>query len=214
MKSKPRVEIRGFTAKYYDSLMNAITLGRYSLFIQKVISLMKIKPGNKIIDLGAGTGRNACLMLDRLSIKGEFVGFDISEEMIDQFNKRCSGFSNAIIIPRRIEQDLGYKMYFDKAFISFVLHGFPQEKRQNIIKNIFKALKKDGEFFILDYNEFQLKEMPFYFKIPFKLVECPYAFDFIEKDWKSILAGEGFDYFEEYFFFNKYVRLLKAKKIP
>jgi ubiquinone/menaquinone biosynthesis C-methylase UbiE len=213
MNSKPRVEIRGFTAKHYDSLMNTITLGRYSLFIQKVISLMKIRPENKIIDLGAGTGRNACLMLEQLSIKGELVGFDISEEMIDQFNKRCSVFTNAIIIPGRIEQDLGYRTHFDKAFISFVLHGFPQNKRKNIIKNTFEALKKDGEFFILDYNEFKLKEMPFYFRIPFKLVECPYAFDFIEKDWKVILAGYGFDHFEEYFFFKGYVRLLKAKKI-
>jgi len=176
MDSRPRVEIRGLTARYYDSLMNAATLGRYPLFLQKVISLMKIKPENKIIDLGAGTGRNACLMLDRLSLKGELVGFDISEEMIDQFNKRCSVFPNATLVTGRIEQDLGYKMHFDKAFISFVLHGFPQDKRKNIIQNTYEALKKDGEFFILDYNEFKLKETPFYFKITFKLIECPYAF--------------------------------------
>jgi demethylmenaquinone methyltransferase/2-methoxy-6-polyprenyl-1,4-benzoquinol methylase len=104
-------------------------------------------------------------------------------------------------------------MYFDKAFISFVLHGFPQEARKQITRNAFKALKKNGEFFILDYNEFSLKEMPFYLKIPFKFAECPYAFDFIEKDWKKILAGEGFSYFEENLFFKKYIRLLKAKKI-
>ena len=174
---------------------------------------MEIKPNDKIIDLGAGTGRNACLMMKQLSTKGELVGLDISEEMIVQFNKNCAEFSNAKVIYKRIDQDLDYEMYFDKAFISFVLHGFPQEARKQIIGNAFKALKKNGELFILDYNEFSLKEMPFYLKIPFKFAECPYAFDFIEKDWKKILAGEGFSYFEEYLFFNKYIRLLKAKKI-
>ena len=208
-----KVEIRGFVAKHYDTLMNVITLGRYSFFIQKTILLMIIKPNHKIIDLGAGTGRNACLMMKQLSTKGAVVGLDISEDMIVQFNKNCAEFSNAKVIYKRIDQDLDYEMYFDKAFVSFVLHGFPQEARKQIIGNAFKALKKNGELFILDYNEFSLKEMPFYLKIPFKFAECPYAFDFIENDWKKILVGEGFSYFEEYLFFNKYIRLLKAKKI-
>jgi len=209
-----KVEISGIVAKYYDKLMNVITLGRYSFLIKKIILLMKIKPNHKIIDLGTGTGRNACLMMKQLSTKGELVGLDISKEMISQFNKNCAGFSNAKVIHKRIDRDLDYEMYFDKAFISFVLHGFPQEARKQIIRNAFKALKKNGEFFILDYNEFSLKEMPFYLKIPFKFVECPYAFDFIEKDWKKILSNEGFNYFEEHLFFKKFIRLLKAKKIP
>ena len=208
-----KVEISGIAAKYYDTLINAATLGRYSSFIQKIIWLMEIKPNDKIIDLGAGTGRNACLMMKQLSTTGELIGLDISEEMIVQFKKNCAGFSNAKIIYKRIDQDIDYEMYFDKAFISFVLHGFPQEARKRIIRNAFRALKKNGEFFILDYNEFSLKEMPFYLKIPFKFVECPYAFDFIEKDWKKILAEEGFSYFEEYLFLKKYIRLLKGKKI-
>ena len=208
-----KVEIHGFVAKHYDILMNTITLGKYSSFIQKIIRLMKIKPEHKLIDLGAGTGRNARLMMEQLSTKGELVGLDISEVMIAQFKKNCTEFNNAKVINKRIDKDLDYEMYFDKAFISFVLHGFPQEARKQIIRNAFKALKKNGEFFILDYNEFSLKEMSFYLKIPFKIVECPYAFDFIEKDWKKILAEEGFSYFEEYLFFKKYIRLLKGKKI-
>ena len=174
---------------------------------------MKIKPEHRIIDLGAGTGRNACLMMKQLSTEGELVGLDISEVMIAQFKKNCAEFDNAKVINKRINQDLDYKMYFDKAFISFALHGFPQEARKQIIRNAFRALKKNGEFYILDYNELSLKEMPFYLKIPFKFVECPYAFDFIEKDWKKILAEEGFNQFEEYIFFKKFIRLLKGKKI-
>ena len=212
MDPKSKVEIRGFTARHYDALLNTATLGIYTSFIQKVISLIKIEPGNKIVDLGAGMGRNALLMMKHLFPEGELVGFDISKEMIDQFNKNCSSFPNVRLIQRRIEQDLGYRNYFDKAFIPFVLHGFPQKKRQNIIGNVFKVLKNDGEFFILDYNELPLKEMPFYLKIPFTIIECPYAFDFIERDWKGILSGIGFSNFEEHFFFKKIIRLLKAKK--
>jgi ubiquinone/menaquinone biosynthesis C-methylase UbiE len=208
-----KVEIKGFIAKYYDALLDLVTFGIYPSLIEKVIRLMRIKSNDRIIDLGAGTGRNACLMMKYLTKKGELIGLDISNEMIAQFKKRCSGSINAKIINQRIDKPLPYEDEFDKAFISFVLHGFPQEVRRQIIRNAFKALKKDGEFFILDYNEFSLKEMPSYLQIPFKLIECPYAFDFIEKDWQQILTEEGFNCFDKHLFFCGYIRLLRGVKV-
>ena len=207
-----KVEIHGFVAKHYDILMNTITLGRYSSFIQKIIWLMKIKPEHKIIDLGAGTGRNACLMVKYLSSKGKVVGIDISREMISQFQKKCAAFPNAEIIYARVDQSLPFKGEFDKVFISFVLHGFPQNIREVIVKNAFEMLKSDGDFYILDYSEVSFKLLPFYGKALFKLIECPYAFDFIERDWEHILENHDFCGFEEFFFFKDYVRLLKAQK--
>jgi demethylmenaquinone methyltransferase/2-methoxy-6-polyprenyl-1,4-benzoquinol methylase len=168
-----KVEVRGFIAKHYDKLIDTITVGKYSSLIQKAIRLMGIKPTDKILDLGAGTGRNACLMTKYLSGRGELVGLDISKEMSIQFKKNCAGYPNVKIIQKRIDKDLAYEGYFDKVFISFVLHGFPQKVRKQIVRNAFKALKKKGEFFILDYNEFSIKEMPLYLRIPFKLIECP-----------------------------------------
>ena len=208
-----KVEISKSTAKYYDKLMDIITFGGYSFFIKKAIRLINIKSNDRIIDLGAGTGRNACLMMDYLSVKGELIGLDISSEMVAQFETRCANFTNAKIINQRIDKPLPYENEFDKVFISFVLHGFPQGVRRQIIRNAFKALKKNGEFFILDYNEFSVKEMPFYLKIPFKLIECPYAFDFVEKNWQKVLAEEGFSHFEKHLFFRSYLRLLKGVKL-
>ncbi|NMG83067.1 MAG: methyltransferase domain-containing protein [Methanosarcinales archaeon] len=207
-----KVEISGFIARYYDMSMDVISLGSYFSMIRKAIQLMHISPSDRILDLGAGTGRNACLMMKYLSTNGELIGIDISKEMIAQFKKRCASLANAKIVNQRIDKSLAYEDEFNKAFISFVLHGFPQEVRRSIIRNACKALKKHGEFFILDYNEFSLKEMPLYLKIPFKFIECPYAFDFIEKDWQKILAEEGFNRFEKHLFFGGYIRLLKGVK--
>jgi ubiquinone/menaquinone biosynthesis C-methylase UbiE len=208
-----KIEISGFGARHYDVLLDIITLGRYSLMLKKAIQLMDIKQGDKILDLGAGTGKNSCLMQKYFSSSGELIGLDISREMISQFEKNCADFSNMKIINTRIDQDLVYKNHFDKVFISFVLHGFPQRIRHIIIRNAFKALKKGGEFCILDYNEFSLNEIPFYLNITFRLMECSYAFNYIEKDWKKILSLHGFDDFQEHLFFNNYIRLLKGVKV-
>jgi len=208
-----KVEIRGFMARYYDIGLDIATLGSYLPFIKKVIRMAKIKPDDRILDLGAGTGRNACLMAKYLSEKGELIGVDISKDMIAQFEKRCANFPNVKIINRKINQTLPYKNDFNKVFISFVLHGFPQNARKVIIENAFQSLKQNGEFLILDYNEFSLSDIPFYFRLAFKLMECPYAFDFIEKDWKKILANAGFNNFREHFFFGNFIRLIRAVKL-
>ncbi len=200
-------------ARYYDIGLDIATLGSYLPFIKKVIRMAKIKPDDRILDLGAGTGRNACLMAKYLSEKGELIGVDISKDMIAQFEKRCANFPNVKIINRKINQTLPYKNDFNKVFISFVLHGFPQNARKVIIENAFQSLKQNGEFLILDYNEFSLSDIPFYFRLAFKLMECPYAFDFIEKDWKKILANAGFNNFREHFFFGNFIRLIRAVKL-
>jgi len=208
-----KVETKGFMAAHYDALLDLATFGRYPLFIEKSIRLMGIEPTDRILDLGAGTGRNACLMMKYLSKEGELIGADISEEMISQFKKKCANFPNAKIIHARVDQSLPFKKEFDKVFTSFVLHGFPQNIREVIIKSVFEVLKVNGSFFILDYNEFSYNKTPFYLKAPFNLIECPYAFDFIERDWKSILTNNNFGSFKEFLFFKNYVRLLKAKKL-
>lgn len=208
-----KVETPGSIARHYDILLDIATFGKYLPFIKQVISIANIKPDDRILDLGAGTGRNACLMAKYLSEKGELIGVDISKDMIAQFEKRCTDFPNVKIINRRIDQTLPYKNDFSKVFISFVLHGFPQNARKVIIENAFQALKQNGEFLILDYNEFSLPDIPFYLRLAFKLMECPYAFDFIEKDWKKILADIGFNNFEEHFFFRHFIRLLRAVKL-
>ena len=207
-----KVEIHGFEAKHYNSIMDILTFGKYSGLMRRAIELMKIEQSDKILDFGAGTGKNGCLMAKYISQDGEIVGLDISDEMISQFERRCKDFPNVKISNRRIDQPLDYDGYFDKVFISFVLHGFPQDARMQIIKNAFNSLRAGGEFFILDYGEFSLDDMPFYLKIPFKIAECKYAFDFIKRDLAKMLESEKFTVIDKYSLFGKYIVLMKARK--
>ena len=45
---------------HYDAILDIATFGKYSPFIEKAIEMMRIRPQDKILDLGTGTGRNAC----------------------------------------------------------------------------------------------------------------------------------------------------------
>jgi len=207
-----KVEIQGFMACQYDKIMDIMSFGLYDKFIKRAVKNLNIQPDDFIVDLGCGTGRNACLMHAYLSKKGILIGMDISDEMGVQFKKKCMKYDNVSFRKRRIDIPFELEKPIDKAFISFVIHGFPHEVRLNVIENVYNSLKPGGQFCILDFNEFSLKDMPFYYRIPFKLGECPYAFDFIKRDWKAILRDKGFIDFDEHFMFKNYVRLLVAHK--
>lgn len=206
------VELNPFTAKNYDKVMNVGSLGMYRSFIKKVIRNMEIHADDQILDLGCGTGRNAGLMSAYLNGKGRITGLDISEDMEKQFSKRFKNDNRVEFINRRIDQPLDLQKSYDKVFISFVIHGFPHEVRDIVIKNAFNQLKPAGVFFILDFAEFDMDKMPGLHRLIFKKVECIYAFDYIKRDWKEILKGYGFESFNEHFYFKKYVRLLIAVK--
>ncbi len=206
------VELKKFTEKNYDTVMNFGTLGLYQGFIKKAIYHMNIQPDNHILDLGCGTGRNAKLMSDYLNDKGHITGLDISELMEKQFRYKFKKDKRGEFIKQRIDLQFNLQHTYDKIFISFVIHGLPHEIRSIVIQNAYNHLNPGGKFFILDFAEFDMDKMPWLHRFIFKKIECKYAFDFIKRNWKEILISYGFDHFTEHFYLKKYIRLLSTQK--
>ena len=49
---------------------------------------------------------------------------------------------------------------------------------KNNTRNVFKHLKPGGSFYMLDFSEFNMDEIPALHRYIFKTVECKYAFDY------------------------------------
>jgi ubiquinone/menaquinone biosynthesis C-methylase UbiE len=177
------VELNTFIAKNYDKIMSIASFGFYRRFIQRAIAKMDIQYGDKILDLGCGTGFNACIMAEYLGDNGEITGMDLSPIMESQFNKKCAKYQHIKFIRKRVDLPFSLSEQFDKIFISFVIHGFPHKVRHTVLKNVYKHLKPCGAFFMLDFAESNMNDMPIPYRLIFKNMECKYAFDFIERDW-------------------------------
>ncbi len=210
-RSVSKVEVTGSEARHYDFFMNVITGGTYPFFIRRSVQEMHIQPEDKILVLGAGTGRNISLMNKYLSEGAHVLGLDIGPEMLEQAQRRFTDHPYVSIENQSIVEPLPYQGEFDKVFISFVLHGFIQEDRLKIIANAQRALRPGGEFIILDYNQFDMEHSPRLVQFIFKM-ECPLATDFVERDLESILREQGFDKFRTHPHYRGYVRLLAAQK--
>jgi demethylmenaquinone methyltransferase/2-methoxy-6-polyprenyl-1,4-benzoquinol methylase len=189
-----------------------LSLGQYSHFIKRVVDKMGINPGQSILDLGSGTGKNDCFMAEMVGAQGRIVGLDISDEMISRARERCRGYPNVIFEKQRIELSLPYKDEFDKVFISFVLHGFEDDQKVGIICNAYQALKTGGSFYVLDYAEFDIDRMWLPLRCAFARWECQLAVEFLKLDIKGMLCTQGFTDVKEVFFLRRHLRLLSAVK--
>ena len=210
--ARSKVEIGPAGARYYDLFLNVLSLGQYSHFIKRIVDRMSINPGQSILDLGSGTGKNDCFMAEKVGSHGRILGLDISDEMISRARERCRGYSNVIFEKQRIELSLPYKDEFDKVFISFVLHGFEDAQKVGIISNACRALKPGGTFHVLDYAQFDIDRMWFPLRWAFVRWECQLAVEFLELDIKGMLRGQGFTDFKEEFFLRRHLRLLSVVK--
>jgi ubiquinone/menaquinone biosynthesis C-methylase UbiE len=213
MSQRSHVEVGERAARHYDLTMDLLLVGRYQAFIEKAIERMDIRQEDVILDLGSGTGRNICVMLKFLGPTGRVVGVDISQEMLRQAQQRCQAHPQVSFLNRRIEEALSFHEEFDKAFISFTLHGFEDEDKERVIANAHQALKPGGVFWLLDYNEFDLDRQWFPFRWAFRRFECELASEFLSLDLKGMLAGHGFGNFVPHPFLRGYVRLLGAEKL-
>ncbi len=210
-KDTPDIEITGFEARFYDFFINVGTAGLYAGLIRRVISDMLIDAQDRILDLGAGTGRNALLMRKYLN-GGTITALEISPEMKRLFAKKCGRYKNISLEDIRIECPLPFRDEFDKAFISFVVHGFEQEGREKILTNAYRALHTGGRLFIFDWNEMILKKQGPGMKAFFKYIECSPARDFITRDFKKVLEKIGFHHVDSRLYFKKRIRLLYGTK--
>ncbi|WP_457596362.1 class I SAM-dependent methyltransferase [Hydrogenimonas sp.] len=207
-----KVEVTGLEARYYDRLMDLVTLGWYPRFIEKAVADIGLKPGERVLDFGAGTGRNALLMRRYIGEEGGITALEIGEEMKAQFIEKTAPYPNIELIDRRIDEPLPYENEYVVVFISFVLHGFVQELRDVIVQNAYRALKPGGRFAILDYANFDVDKAPWYIRFAIRKIECPLAEDFIRRDTRVMLEAHGFGRFEEHLYFGGHLRLLKAYK--
>ncbi|KAK2720849.1 juvenile hormone acid O-methyltransferase-like isoform X2 [Artemia franciscana] len=120
------------------------------------IGEMEIKPGERILDIGCGTGEiTRGLLAEWLSSASEIVGVDISWTMIEFARKFCT-FPNLngpnvvykqMDIERTIEPRMLFPEGFDKIFSFYCLH-WTTDLRQ-VLDNIYDLLKPGGETFLV-----------------------------------------------------------------
>lgn len=110
----------------------------------------QIKPGDVVIDLGSGAGNDCFIARAQTGATGKVIGIDFTEAMIAKARENADklGYNNVEFRQGDIEQMPVGGGVADVVVSNCVLNLVPN--KQNVIREIFRVLKKNGHFSISD----------------------------------------------------------------
>jgi ubiquinone/menaquinone biosynthesis C-methylase UbiE len=141
----------GYMARYYDMVMVLLTLGREKTLRGKTLDLAHIKPGDKVLEIGCGTGTLTLAAKTRVGVSGEVVGIDIAPEMIEVARRKAVRKSIDVLFQVGGLENIPFPdNRFDTVMCSLMIFHMPDEVRGKGFKEIYRVLKSGGHLFIID----------------------------------------------------------------
>jgi arsenite methyltransferase len=118
---------------------------------EKTIRRMGLRPGERILDLGCGSGW-ATRLLARMTGKNpqdssQVVGVDISDEMIRQARDASKEFDNVTFVVASAAQIPWGEDYFDKVLSVESFYYYSDQDRA--LDELFRVMAPQGRLFIL-----------------------------------------------------------------
>lgn len=130
-------------------------LGKLQNLRKQAIHSVGLNQGDTVLDLACGDGVNFQLMERIIGLEGNIIAFEYSKEMLGFAKKRADLKTWRNI--QFIQGDAAYMELpnnsLDGAFCSLALSVIPDHK--TTIKNVFKALKNEKHFVVLDAKLFE-----------------------------------------------------------
>src|SRR5690349_10334794 len=118
---------------------------------EKTIRLMDLRPGERVLDLGCGSGW-ATRLLARLVGDGpegfgQVVGVDVADEMIRQARAESSDFDNILYVWGSAQQIPWEENFFDKVLSVESFYYYADQERA--LHELFRVMAPRGRLFIL-----------------------------------------------------------------
>lgn len=122
---------------------NASEIEQPSLFAQTIgADLEKMRT---LLDLGCGNGRDS-LYFHSLGLN--VTAIDASNGIISELQNTYANESICFICDDFVCSSMIYAGQYDYCYSRFSLHAINEEQETDLIKNVYKVLKKGGKFFI------------------------------------------------------------------
>ncbi len=140
-------------ASQYDIHTSLMGLGVNGSNSRMVVELAKVKPGDKILDVGCGTGNLTLTAKKYAGPSGSVYGIDASPEMIEEARKKAKRSG----LPATFEIGLIEKLPYPDATLDIVInrlvvHHLPDDLKRRGFAEIFRVLKPGGRLFLVDFN--------------------------------------------------------------
>ena len=140
-------------AWFYDLFIRVIFSGKVSIMMKSTVKLANIQSGEKVLDVGCGTGTLAILAKQTTGQNAEIYGTDAAPEMINRAQQKAQQDNIEIDFQTGLVENIQFPDdTFDLVMNSLVMHHLPADLQQKALMEIYRVLKPGGRLLIVDFE--------------------------------------------------------------
>lgn len=139
-----------FLTPFFDFIQKYIVRDvRYKTLL---IEQANIQPGQKVLDLGCGSGTLA-IMAKEAQPKADVTGLDADPQMLKFAIDKSAEKKTAVKFDVGFTNELPYPdASFDRVASSIMIHHLKTSEKEATAREVFRVLKPGGELHIIDFG--------------------------------------------------------------
>ena len=136
--------------RLYDIVVDVFFFGRRRATFQALIGAAGVQPGQRVLDVGCGTGYFARLLARAVGPDGLVVGIDPSTEMIAHARRKAGRAGNCQFRVGTAESLDFPDDHFEVVVSSLVLHHLPEDLRVPALREMRRVLRPGGTLLVAE----------------------------------------------------------------
>jgi ubiquinone/menaquinone biosynthesis C-methylase UbiE len=150
-KGAPGLVLHG--AGRYDLTVWLMTLGHEVAFRERILELVNLQRGERVLDVGCGSGSLAIAAKRQVGSAGAVCGIDASVEMITRATAKAGKAGLTVGFIEAPAQALPFTDgSFDVALSTIMLHHLPRKGREQTITEMRRVLRPGGRALIVEFT--------------------------------------------------------------
>ncbi|MDA8083135.1 MAG: bifunctional demethylmenaquinone methyltransferase/2-methoxy-6-polyprenyl-1,4-benzoquinol methylase UbiE [Nitrospiraceae bacterium] len=193
-------EIFASIASDIDFLSSFFSFGLDQRWRRRLVSLLDLKGGERILDVCTGTGKLAFLLARKVRKGGSVRGVDFSREMLGEAQKKLGARSPNISFGFSDAKALDFaENSFDAVTVSFGMRNIPDTA--SALRQAFRVLKPGGRFCCLEltpptdrrvkplYEVYCFRVMPF---IAMRVLKTAVPYNYLPRSIRAFPSRDEF----------------------
>jgi len=138
-------------ASFYDPLVWLLSFGKGRAMRKETAERAQIKPGDRVLDVGCGTGDLTAAAKALAGPTGEVVGTDASPKMIDMARRKVARAGMDVAFQVDLIENISFPDdHFDVVMSSLMMHHLPDDLKREGLVEMYRVTKPGGRVLIVD----------------------------------------------------------------